>query len=73
MFKTSARRSRRDAQGKDDRKRPRFGAGMAVRHGVLFGKPPGMAYCSESRLAWRIVRKYRLALEYNLKNKNLEE
>lgn len=46
MFKTSARRSRRDAQEKDDRKRPRFGAGM-VRHGVLFGKPPGMAYCSE--------------------------
>lgn len=37
MFKTSARRSRRDAQEKDDRKRPRFGAGMAVRHGVSFG------------------------------------
>ena len=52
MFKTSARRSRRDAQEKDDRKRPRFGAGMA---------------------AGRIVRKCRLALEYNLKNKNLEE
>lgn len=46
MFKTSARRSRRDAQEKDDRKRPRFGAGMAVR-AYRSEMPPVMEYCSE--------------------------
>lgn len=46
MFKTSAKRSRRDAQGKDDRKRPRFGAGMAVR-AYRSEMPPVMAYYSE--------------------------
>lgn len=46
MFKTSARRSRRDAQEKDDRKRPRFGAGMAIR-AYRSEMPPVMEYRSE--------------------------